>query len=119
MVITGITILAATLALLLAGFIRARKRTFPLYGWLALVALILAEILMFLGVEPCATFFTPIAWTCYIILVEAAVSPVPGHSRLRDAPFELAAMAQLSVPLWLIFEAYNLRLENWTYVGLP
>jgi hypothetical protein len=25
----------------------------------------------------------------------------------------------LSIPLWLIFEAYNLRLANWAYVGLP
>jgi hypothetical protein len=28
-------------------------------------------------------------------------------------------MALLSIPLWLIFEAYNLYLANWTYVGLP
>ena len=28
-------------------------------------------------------------------------------------------MALLSIPLWLIFEAYNLRLQNWTYVGVP
>jgi hypothetical protein len=28
-------------------------------------------------------------------------------------------MAALSIPLWLIFEAYNLRLANWAYAGLP
>ena len=28
-------------------------------------------------------------------------------------------MAALSIPLWLIFEAYNLRLKNWEYVGVP
>jgi hypothetical protein len=28
-------------------------------------------------------------------------------------------MALLSIPLWLIFEAYNLRLANWAYTGLP
>ena len=28
-------------------------------------------------------------------------------------------MALLSIPLWMIFEAYNLRLRNWTYVGVP
>jgi hypothetical protein len=28
-------------------------------------------------------------------------------------------MAVLSIFLWLVFEAYNLRLVNWTYVGLP
>ena len=30
-----------------------------------------------------------------------------------------ARMALLSIPLWLIFEAYNLRLHNWTYIGVP
>ena len=31
----------------------------------------------------------------------------------------LARMALLSIPLWLIFEAYNLRLQNWIYTGVP
>jgi cell division protein FtsW (lipid II flippase) len=38
---------------------------------------------------------------------------------LRDEPRGLLKMAALSIPLWLIFEAYNLRLANWAYVGLP
>lgn len=38
---------------------------------------------------------------------------------MRDAPGGFALMALLSVPLWMIFEAYNLRLENWAYAGLP
>jgi hypothetical protein len=28
-------------------------------------------------------------------------------------------MALVSIPLWLIFEVYNLRLVNWAYFGLP
>jgi hypothetical protein len=119
MVKLGVILLAATLAILVAGFLRARKRPLPLEGWVALALLIAAEWLMFRGVAPVATYFTPIAWTCYIVLVEAAVFAVAGHSRLRDAPGEFGVMALLSIPLWMIFEAYNLRLENWTYTGLP
>jgi hypothetical protein len=115
----GVSILAVILAILAAGFLRARKRALPVYGWLALAALIVAEILMFRGVQPVATYFTPIAWTCYIVLIEAAVYAITGHSRLRDAPGDFVVMALLSIPLWMIFEAYNLRLENWAYVGLP
>src|SRR3989441_10921015 len=74
---------------------------------------------MFRGVEPVATFFTPIAWTAYILVADAAVLVVQGESSLRNAPREFARTALLSVPLWLVFEAYNLRLENWTYDGLP
>jgi len=42
-----------------------------------------------------------------------------GRSRLQDAPSVFARMALLSIPLWAVFEFYNLRLHNWVYVGLP
>jgi hypothetical protein len=34
-------------------------------------------------------------------------------------PREFAILALLSIPLWLIFELYNLRIRNWYYTGLP
>jgi hypothetical protein len=75
--------------------------------------------MMFRGVEPVATFFTPIVWTAYLLTADAALFSVRGRSYFRNAPLEFARMALLSIPLWLIFEAYNLRLQNWTYVGVP
>ena len=119
MVKLGVVVTAATLAVLVAESLRQRRHPLPAYGWLGLLALVGAEWLMFRGVEPVATYFTPIAWTAYILVADAAVFAVSGRSRLRDAPREFAQVALLSIPLWLIFEAYNLRLENWTYVGLP
>jgi hypothetical protein len=74
---------------------------------------------MFRGVEPVTTYFTPIAWSAYILIADAAVLALTNRSRLHDAPVTVARMALLSIPLWLIFEAYNLRLQNWTYVGVP
>jgi hypothetical protein len=79
----------------------------------------MAEFLMFRGFEPVAVYFTPIAWTCYILLADAAVFAIRGGSRWHDNRAQLAGVAALSIPLWLIFEAYNLRLQNWTYVGVP
>ena len=119
MVRLGVAITAATLAILVAEYQRHRKRSLPVYGWLGLLALAGAEWLMFRGVEPVATYFTPIAWTAYLLMADAAVLAVTGHSRLRDAPREFAWVAALSIPLWLVFEAYNLRLGNWVYIGLP
>jgi hypothetical protein len=119
MVKIGVVITAAIVAILVAEYLRHRARPLPAYGWLGLVTLIGAEWLMFRGVEPVATYFTPIAWTAYILVADAAVLAVTGHSRLRDAPRKFEQVALLSIPLWLIFEAYNLRLENWTYAGLP
>jgi hypothetical protein len=115
----GVAITAATIAVLVAEFLRCRERPLPAYGWLGLAALAGAEWLMFRGVEPVATFFTPIAWTASLLVADAAVLAVAGRSRLHDSPGEFARVALLSIPLWLVFEGYNLRLENWTYVGAP
>jgi hypothetical protein len=116
----GIGITAATVAALVIGFFRCRRQQpFPLHGWLGIFALAGAEWLMFRGVEPVATYFTPIAWSAYILIADAAVLALTNRSRLHDAPITLVRMAFLSIPLWLIFEAYNFRLQNWTYVGVP
>ena len=119
MVALGIGITAATAAILLVEFIRHRRNAFPLAGWLGLLVLIAGEWLMFHGVEPVATYFTPIAWSAYLLIVDSAVFAVTGRSRMRNAPRDFFQMAGLSVPLWLTFEAYNLRLQNWEYVGVP
>ena len=119
MIKLGVILLAATLAVVVAEFLERRTRAFPAHGWLGLVALAGAEWLMFRGVEPVATYFTPIVWTAYLLVADAALFALSNHSPLREAPREFARMALLSIPLWLIFEAYNLRLANWAYVGLP
>lgn len=116
----GIAVTALTVAALVVAFFRARRRLpFPPYGWLGIVALAAAEVLMFGGIEPVATYFTPTAWSAWILVADAAVLSITGRSRLHDAPLIVARMAVLSIPLWLIFEAYNLRLHNWKYVGVP
>lgn len=115
----GVSITGATAILLVVEFLRHRRAPLPGYAWVGLVLLAVAEWLMFHQVEPVATFFTPIAWTAYILLTDAAVKAVSGRSRLHDNPAEFTRMALLSIPLWLIFEGYNLRLANWTYMGLP
>lgn len=116
----GVGITAATAAILIARYFRIRRRrAFPLHGFLGIAVLATAEWLMFHHVEPIATFFTPIAWSAYILIADAAVLALTNRSRLNNAPATIVRMALLSVPLWLIFEAYNFRLLNWTYVGVP
>lgn len=133
----GIAVTAATLLILAVEFLRHRRRAVEWDGWVALAALLAAGWLMSRGFEPVTTYFTPIAWTCWIFLADALVRAVreSGERSGERGEAEKAAsaewlwsgkrvgeklwMAALSVPLWLIFEAYNLRLANWTYVGLP
>ncbi len=119
MVVLGLILTFSTVAVLVIEFLRHRRTRLPLYGSMGVVGLGVAEVLMFRGVEAVSIYFTPIAWSCYILFADAAVLAITGHSRLHDAPRRFFQVALLSIPLWLIFEAYNLRLENWTYVGVP
>jgi hypothetical protein len=112
------TAAAATLVVL-EWFARPRRAAYPLHGYAGLALLVAAELLLFRRVEPVATYFTPVAWTAYILAVDAAVFSLRGRSRLRSEPREFVWAAFWSVPLWLIFEAYNWRLKNWEYVGMP
>jgi len=129
----GVAFTAACWTVLVAEFVRHRRRPLPLAGWLALAVLAAAQWAMFRKIEPVATFFTPLAWTCWIFLADAAlramadaapaVAPLPPTKSTalwaHLSAGERWKIALLSVPLWTIFEIYNLRLVNWTYVGLP
>jgi hypothetical protein len=119
MIMLGLTITFLTATVLFIEFFRRRKDRLAAYGWAGLIGLIIAEWLLFWGFQPIAVYFTPIAWTCYILLADAALLAIRGHSRLHDQPGKFASVAVLSIPLWLIFEAYNLRLQNWSYFGVP
>ena len=79
----AITFLTTTI--LVIGFFRHRQRRLAFYGLAGLVGLLSGEILVFAGIQPVAIYATPIAWTCYILLADAAVLAMRGHSRLHDA----------------------------------
>src|SRR5713226_1681272 len=93
MVKLGVIVTAATITVLTAELLSRRKGPFPAYGWMGFAALLCAEWLMFRGVEPVATYFTPIAWTAYILIADAALFAMRGRSFLRGAPRELGRMA--------------------------
>jgi hypothetical protein len=95
------------------------RRRFPAHGAAGLAIVVVAEVLLAAGSEPVRMFFTPIVWSGAILLIDAVVFRRTGRSQLTEAPKEFAATALLSIPIWLIFEAYNLRLRNWAYIGLP
>ena len=87
--------------------------------WVGLVWMVACELLLFGGYRWVGIFFTPLIWWGYIIAVDGAVRRLRGRSLLVDSAAEFRVMAVLSVPLWLIFEYYNLFIENWHYIGLP
>jgi hypothetical protein len=119
-VVSGIALLAATALYLGARYLRAPKQgSFRAWGWAGLATILLGESFLFRRVHWVGTFFTPVVWTGYLLFIDALNSSLRGESRLSRAPQRFVWMALWSVPFWLIFEAYNLHLKNWTYIGLP
>jgi len=94
------------------------RRSFPAYGIIGASIILSAEAGLFLGVEFIGVYFTPIVWTGYILLVDGLLD-LQGQSFIKTRRREFFLMLPWSVLCWLVFEAYNLRLQNWTYVGLP
>lgn len=82
--------------------------------------MVISEAAMLAGIPPFHSWHTPIAWTGYILFVDALVWKRRGTSWLRDNRAEFLFLAAISIPLWVVFELYNkYSLGNWYYIGLP
>jgi len=77
-----------------------------LEGMIGLGIILIAEVLLFLKVEPIPTFFTPIAWTGYILAVDSLVFKIKGESLFRNRRGEFLFMFPFSLLVWLCFEGY-------------
>jgi hypothetical protein len=88
-------------------------------AWIGLAVMIVSEAATLARIEPFWSWNTPIAWTGFIIFADAIVWRARGNSWMRSNPREFALLALVSIPLWLVFEGYNLVIRNWYYVGLP
>ena len=89
------------------------------YGYMGLAIIVVAEILMFFQVQPVFTYFTPIVWSGYILFVDSIIHKIHGRSMIRHRRREFLFMLFVSLVFWLVFEAYNLHMKNWHYIGLP
>jgi hypothetical protein len=84
-----------------------------------LIVLVGSEAATLAQVPVISTWNTPIGWCGFIVFADGVVFRARRNSWIRTAPREFAFLALVSISLWLVFEFYNLYLENWHYVGLP
>jgi hypothetical protein len=87
--------------------------------WLGLAIMIASEAGTLARIEPFWSWNTPIAWTGFVLFADAFVFSARGNSWMMSSPREFVWLALASIPLWLVFEGYNLVLRNWYYTGLP
>jgi hypothetical protein len=84
-----------------------------------LLVMIVSEAATLARIEPFWSWNTPIAWTGFILFADGIVWRARRDSWIRSSPREFVFLALVSIPLWLVFEFYNLFIQNWHYVGLP
>ena len=86
---------------------------------LGIVIYVIAEILRFFGFYYINTFFTPIAWTAYILFMDGINHLWHRRSLIIGDTKNFLWMLPISIGLWYLFEFYNLFLDNWHYINLP
>lgn len=84
---------------------------------MATAALAASTVGMLLRVEPFATLYYALAWWPFIFVLDALTLGLRGNSLFTRNPREFLILSATSVPLWLVFEAWNLGMKNWYYVG--
>ena len=91
---------------------------FPLHGWvgLALALLFWAINWTWVGLRTYWAFFP--MWLGYCLTVDALVFMRTGTSLLARDWRKYVGLFVLSAPVWWLFEALNLRTQNWTYTGV-
>ena len=85
-------------------------------------ALVWLAVVFWLGVfkktEPFYSYFYIFAWSAYLWMVSCLL-----HRRTERWPVkkgrDLLGWGLFSAALWCLFELFNLRLQNWSYIGVP
>lgn len=87
--------------------------------YLGLSGLFVAAILLIFKVPLMITWFYCFAWWSFILIVDSINFRRTKSSLLYKSGKDFLFMAFLSVFVWLVFELFNLRLQNWSYHDLP
>ncbi len=87
------------------------------YGYVGLLMIAFAQLNFFMVLQPFAEWYIPIVWYGYILFVDSMVYRLKKQSLISTYPREFLFIAAISLPFWLIFEAYNLFTNSWYYVN--
>jgi len=94
------------------------KAKFPLHGWIGLILVAIFWTLNWTlnGLRTYWVFFP--LWLGYCLTVDALVFWRTGTSLLARGWRKYVGLFVVSAPVWWLFEALNLRTQNWVYEGI-
>lgn len=82
-----------------------------------LCLLVVGELLIVIRLRPLSDFYFPFVWFGFILVLDAAVRVQYGRSFLGSARPIFLALIPLSSLFWWLFEAFDLAVHNWSYIG--
>jgi hypothetical protein len=95
------------------------RRWILLNLYLGIGLLLFSILLLILDSSFMKTWFYIFGWWALIFIFDSLNFRLRNMSPLFRSPKKFVFMAFISVFVWLIFELFNLRLENWSYHDLP
>lgn len=78
-----------------------------------------AAVLLIIQIPFMKTWFYCFAWWSFILVMDSVNFRTRKSSPLSQSPKTFFYAAFISVFIWLVFEIFNLRLQNWQYHDLP
>jgi hypothetical protein len=101
----------------MAVLIKGQRGVFPRYGWLGLILVgLFWPLNWLLPANRTEWGFFPL-WFGYSLIVDALVCRRKGNSLLTRNPSAWVGLFFVSAPVWWLFELFNLRVQNWFYLG--
>lgn len=86
---------------------------------LGLGTIVVSILLATRKVEPFYTWFFNFAWWGFILFIDGWVYRHRQESLILSFPGRFLFLCGWSVVFWGVFEAFNIRLQNWVYWDLP
>jgi len=91
---------------------------FKWYGFLGILMIVFVELNFILKIEPFASWYFPIIWFGFILVVDALVYQLKGNSLISNRFYKFLGIVIISMMFWWIFEFVNMAIQNWSYSGL-
>lgn len=91
---------------------------FKWYGLIGILIVILVEINFFFKIQPLASWYFPIVWLGYILIIDAINKKISGKSLISNNRNKFFGILIISALFWWVFEFINLTIQNWGYIGV-
>ncbi|HLD15416.1 MAG TPA: hypothetical protein VJB94_02455 [Candidatus Nanoarchaeia archaeon] len=88
---------------------------FRKYGLIGILLILFVELNFVLKIEPFASWYFPIIWLGYILILDAVIYKMKNQSLITNHLKTFLTLFLISAIFWWIFELVNFRLQNWDY----